>query len=102
VTEDVNWAIALGAIFELRLTLVARTVRTAEEFAVSLQAVPDDAAVAMAANGGQHMDGTLEAVEDIRLAFVRDLKGLVVLVAAVITLRHEWFAFLDPPLAGVS
>jgi hypothetical protein len=50
--------------------------------------MPDDAAAAMAAGGGELLDRAFEAVERVFLAGLHDLKGLVVVIAANIALRH--------------
>jgi hypothetical protein len=54
-----------------------------------LQAVPDDADSAMIAGRCERMNGALEAIEGMRLAVHRDLKGLVVVIAAGFTCSHD-------------
>ena len=52
----------------------------AEESVRLLEAVTDDANAAMRARRCQRMDRTFEAVKDVGLTIVNDLKGLVVIV----------------------
>src|SRR5207253_8576276 len=52
---------------------------------VLLDAVADDAALAVGASRREGLDGALEAVERVRGASHRDLEGLVVLVSAHLT-----------------
>jgi hypothetical protein len=54
-----------------------------------LQAVPDDADSAMIAGRCERMNGALEAIEGMRLAVHRDLKGLVIVIAAGFTCSHD-------------
>src|SRR5688500_17969624 len=64
------------------------TVGAAEDDAVLFDAVSDDLAVAMLAVWSEHMDGTLERVEDVHLPRHRDREGLVVFIAAVFARGH--------------
>jgi hypothetical protein len=61
---------------------------TTIESAVHLDAVADDLATAVLADGCQSVGCTLEAVEDVTLPGGDDLKGLVVLVSAHFALTH--------------
>src|SRR6266446_2611762 len=61
-----------------------------------LHAVPDDPDSAVIAGRCERMNGALEAVVGMRLAVHRDLKGLVVVVAAGFTCSHD-VAFADMP-----
>src|SRR5690349_15678842 len=63
--------------------------RAAEHLAGRLDAVPDHLAPAVLAQRSQPMNRALEAVEDVVVAAVDDLEGLVVLVAAHLTLWHR-------------
>src|SRR3569832_1788395 len=45
-------------------------------------AVAQDAHAAVAARGGQRLDGALERIEDVRPVVLRDVERLVVVVAA--------------------
>ena len=50
----------------------------------------DDFAPAVIAFRSDHMDCTLEAVEDVRFVFEPDLERLVVVVSAMFTPGHEF------------
>ena len=60
----------------------------AEDGAVVLDPMPDDAAAAMRAGGRERLDRAFEAVEDHGAAAHGDLEALVVVVAALFTSRH--------------
>jgi hypothetical protein len=60
----------------------------AEKGARLLQAMPEDAGAAMIAGWRKRVDGAFEAVERMRLAVHRDLKRLVVVVAASFARSH--------------
>jgi len=63
--------------------------------------VADDFASAVIAFGRDHMDRTLEAVEDVRFVLQPDLERLVVVVSAMFTLCHEFLLlFFDSVVAG--
>lgn len=49
----------------------------------------DDFASAMVAFRRDYLDGALEAIEDMRLALRRDLKGFVVIVSAQFAFSHN-------------
>src|SRR5262249_39536201 len=85
VSPEQRWGSgdAVAHLFHAR---VARTARAAEHLSPGLDAVPDDLAPAVLARRGQPVDGALEAVEDVVIAAVDDLEGLVVLVAAHLAL----------------
>jgi|1185.fasta_scaffold58544_2 hypothetical protein len=53
-----------------------------------LQTMSDDADSAMTAGGREHVNGAFETIERMRVAVHRDLKGLVILIAAGFTSRH--------------
>lgn len=65
-----------------------RAVRAAEDAAVGLDAVPDDRAPAMRAQGRERVDRTFEAVEDVPPAAHEHLEALVVVVVTDLALRH--------------
>jgi hypothetical protein len=67
-------------------------MRTAEHFAVGLNAMADDAAAAMDAHGRQGVNGALEAVEGVYLAVEMNLKRLIIIVAADFTGCHWGFS----------
>ena len=67
---------------------VMRTVRAAVGLSVRLDAVADDAALAVRARRSEYMDRALEAVEGMLLSALGDQEGLVVVVAADLTLSH--------------
>ena len=52
--------------------------------------MPDNFAVAMIAFRSDHVDRTLEAVEDVRFVFESDLERLVVVIPAMFTLGHKF------------
>ena len=52
--------------------------------------MPDNFAVAMIAFRSDHVDRTLEAVEDVRFVFESDLERLVVVISAMFTLGHKF------------
>src|SRR5437763_5170012 len=74
-----------GAIPELLHAGGLGAVRAAIDAPVLLDAVADDAAIAVGARRREGLDGALEAVERVRGASHRDLEGLVVLVSAHLT-----------------
>jgi hypothetical protein len=53
----------------------------------------DDFAPAVIAFRSDHMDRTLEAVEDVCFVLKPDLERLVVIVSAVFTLGHKFCSF---------
>jgi hypothetical protein len=57
--------------------------------AALLQAMPDNANSTMSAGWCERMNGAFEAVEGMRLAAHRDLKRLVVVIAAGFTCSHD-------------
>src|SRR5512140_1866779 len=59
-----------------------RAVHAAEELIFALDAVADDPAAAMGANGSERVNGAFERVESVRLAVDLDRKGLVVIISA--------------------
>jgi hypothetical protein len=62
---------------------------TAVHVTIRLDAVADDATAAVCARRGERLDGTFKAIECVRFASRRDLKGLIVLVAAGFAPRHS-------------
>ena len=62
---------------------------TAVDAALPFYAVADDAAVAMAAQGREHLDRTLEGVEGMGFAVHRDVEAFVVGVSAAFTGFHD-------------
>src|SRR6266545_2314713 len=60
-----------------------------KESAGLLQAMPDDSDSAMIAGWRERMNGAFEAIIGMRLAAHRDLKRLVVVIAAGFTCSHE-------------
>ena len=83
-TLAIATALALGAMLA--------TIKAAR----LLHAVPHDPDSAVIAGRCERMNGALEAVVGMRLAVHRDLKGLVVVVAAGFTCSHD-VAFADMP-----
>src|SRR5712692_2038460 len=82
-----------GAIPELLHAGDLGAMGAAEDAALLLHAVPDDAAAAMGAHRRKGLDGALEAVERVRGTSHRHLERLVVLVSAHLT--GSWH--LGPP-----
>src|SRR5690606_26750829 len=80
---------ALGPVAQVLYALLLRAVRAAEDAAVRLDAVADDAAAAMGACRRQRVYGALETVEGVRFALQADLHGLVVFVSADFALGHR-------------
>ena len=64
----------------------------AENLAGRFHAVPDDFASAMRAFRRKDLDRALKAIEDMPLAFGHDLEGLVIIVSAELTFRHNFFS----------
>ncbi len=60
-----------------------------KESAGLLKAMPDDADSAMIASWCERMNGAFEAIKGMRLAAHRDLKRLVVVIAAGFTCSHD-------------
>src|SRR5438067_4511097 len=69
--------------------LLLGAVLAAEEGALLLEPMPDDADAAMGAGRRQRVDRALEAVESVSDAVLGDLKRLVVIVAAGFTSLHD-------------
>jgi hypothetical protein len=64
-------------------------MRATVERAVRFDAMSDDLAVTMRACWREQMDGAFEAVEGVRCATLHHFEGLVVVVAANLTLSHR-------------
>src|SRR5262249_49502382 len=64
-------------------------VGAAVEGAALLNAVAEHLAAAVSTGRGQGMDGALEAVERLSATILSDCEGLVIVVAAHFTLRHD-------------
>src|SRR5437588_12770540 len=60
-----------------------------------LEAMPDDADSAVIAGWRERMNGAFEAIIGMRLAVHRDLKRLVVVIAAGFTCSHDLSTFTD-------
>jgi hypothetical protein len=65
------------------------TVGATEKRAFGLDAVPDDLAAAVIANGREFVDRALEAVENVARPGRHDLEGKVIIVAADFTDGHD-------------
>jgi hypothetical protein len=95
----------LNTIAQPTFPTLSRAIGTAKHSAAVFNSVPDNFAVAMLAFGCDHMDRTLEAVEDVRLSSEADLECLIVFVSAMFTLRHRvlllsyisfgWISFIE-------
>jgi len=72
---------ALHAVFQLRFPGPARAMNAAEDLSVCFNAVSDDSAVAMRANGRQRVDRALEAVEGVVFAANDYFKCLIIFIS---------------------
>ena len=86
--SDIGVLRLLVAVDKAGDTLVLGAVCTAEDAAIVLHAVTHDADAAMGTGGCERGDGALKAVEDKRFAAHGDLKGLVIVVAALCAFAH--------------
>lgn len=75
---------------------LASAVGAAEKAAVDFDAMPDDHAAAVLADGRHLMDRALERIEDMLLAGSDDLERLVVVVPTDFAFRHFLQFLLDP------
>lgn len=73
------------------LTGFAGAMSTAVEVLADLNAVADDAAIAVLANRREHVDRAFEGVERVRLAVDDDVEGAFVGISAVFTGFHGCF-----------
>lgn len=80
----------------------ARAVSAAEDLAVSLYSVSNDAAAAVGTLWRERLDRTFEAVERMLRVADHDVESLVVVVAAQIADRHERTTSRDCPNANAS
>ena len=69
--------------------------------AIGLDAVPHDFAAAVGTLGRQGVDGALERVEGVALAVHFHGEGLVIVVAAQFSLRHDLFSLSGQQLHAV-
>src|SRR2546428_2254276 len=67
---------------------LAGAVSTAKERSFCLDAVTDDLAAAVVADGGELLNGALKAVEDMVHAGGNDVKRQIVVIAAHFTFGH--------------
>ena len=82
----------LGVVPDFGDTRQTCAIGAAIEGAISLNPVTDDAAIATRTHGCERVNPTLEAVKDISLAGLSDLKGSVIVVTADFTLRHSSYS----------
>src|SRR5581483_6897264 len=73
-------------------------VRTAEEAAIGLHAMPDDLAATVRTRRRHSVNGALEAVEGVRCPPHHDLERLVVVVATYFTSCHGYHLLPRLPL----
>jgi len=66
----------------------ARAIRATEKRALCLDAMTDDPAATMGANGRKLMDRAFKAIEDMSVSSRNDLKAQVILIAAYFTTLH--------------
>jgi len=76
------------AIFESLHSGHRRARRAAVKGAAAFYAVTDDSTATVGARRRERVNGTLERIEDVRLACHRHRERLVIAVAADFTLRH--------------
>jgi hypothetical protein len=70
------------------LARLSRAISATIERANLFNAVTDNFAAAMIANGRKPVDRTLETIEDVSLARRHNFKRQIIIVAANFTLRH--------------
>jgi hypothetical protein len=68
----------------------AATMSAAVKIIPGLDAMADDAAAAVPADGGERMNGAFERIERVRFAIQDDLEATLVGISAVITGFHDW------------
>ena len=73
----------------LGATFVTGAMRAAIDCAAHFDAMTHDLAIAVSTARRQCVDGAFEAVESHRAAALDDLEGPIVVIAALIALRHE-------------
>jgi len=85
-----NLELPSSPVTQFGFTALPGAMSATEDFAAAcLHSVADDFAAAMLALGGDDRNCTLEAVKDVGLAFLRDLKRFIVFVTAQFTLGHK-------------
>jgi hypothetical protein len=81
-------------IFRLRDPGLARAIGAAIERVLGLDAVSDDLATAVSADGGKLLDRALKAVEDMLPARREYLEGHIIIVAANFTFSHGYTSYM--------
>lgn len=89
-------------IFHLSDSMLAGTMSTAIEDTIGFHAVTDDPATAVRAGGRQGVDGTFEAIEDMRLAVDPDFKTFVVHIPTDFTSLVILHLIHDLPLSDLA
>ena len=85
-----NWELPSTAIAQLRFAALARAMRAAKYLAArGFHAMAYDFAATMSAFRSNYGNGTLETIEDMGLAILRDLECLVVVVSAKFAFSHQ-------------
>ena len=79
---------ALDVILRFGHARLMRAIGATVEGVVGFNAVPDDLAPAVVADGGELMNRALKAVERVMLSAHHHLEGLVILVFANFACRH--------------
>ncbi|MCK1713077.1 MULTISPECIES: hypothetical protein [unclassified Bradyrhizobium] len=79
----------LDSITQAFDTLALGAMLATEKGTRLLQAVSDDTDSTMIAGRRERVNGAFEAIERMRFAVHRDLKGLVIIIAAGFTCRHD-------------
>jgi hypothetical protein len=76
-------------VLNFRNARLARTVCTAVKGTVGLDPVANDLAPAVIAGGGEFMNSTLEAIENVAGPSCNNFKRKIIIIAADFTLRHR-------------
>ena len=77
-------------VLHVRHSRLSRAVGATVKRIVRFDAVPDDLAAAVIADGRELMDRTLEAVKRVSRSLSHDFERQVIIVTANFTLRHRF------------
>jgi hypothetical protein len=78
----------LSTIAQSAFAALSGAIGTAKYSGAVFDPVPNNFAVAMMGFRSDHVDRTLEAVEDVRFVFESDLERLVVVVSTMFAFSH--------------
>ena len=92
----------LYPIFHLSDSMLAGTVSTAIKHTLRLHSVADDPAAAMGAGRRQGVDGTFEAIEDMRLTVDPNFKAFIVHIPTDFTSPGILLSIHDLPLFSLA